>query len=114
MKLASWNINSINLRKDTVLEWIYNQKVDVLSLQEIKCETINFPYDFFKKLGYESYVCGQKGRNGVAIIVKKNIIEKEDIINIDNLNIDGQARFIEYYSKKLGIYFKYNENWKNF
>ena len=23
MKLASWNINSINLRKDTVLEWIY-------------------------------------------------------------------------------------------
>ena len=43
MKFASWNINSINLRKETVLNWIIAQEIDVLGLQEIKCEEINFP-----------------------------------------------------------------------
>ena len=70
MKLASWNINSINLRKDTVLEWIYNQNIDVLSLQEIKCETNKFPYDFFNTKGFFTEVLGQKGYNGVAVISK--------------------------------------------
>ncbi|MAH78345.1 MAG: exodeoxyribonuclease III [Rickettsiales bacterium] len=105
MLLASWNINSVRIRLGILDLWIKKRNPEIFFLQEIKCEAIDFPYNFFKKLGYESYVFGQKGRNGVAIIVKKNIIEKEDTINIDNLNIEGQARFIEYYSKKLEIYF---------
>ena len=43
MKFASWNINSINLRKEAVLNWIITQDIDVLGLQEIKCEEANFP-----------------------------------------------------------------------
>ena len=37
MKFASWNINSINLRKEAVLNWIITQDIDVIGLQEIKC-----------------------------------------------------------------------------
>ena len=51
MKFASWNINSINLRKDAVLKWISDEKIDVLGLQEIKCEEEKFPQEFFKENG---------------------------------------------------------------
>ena len=40
--------------------------------QEIKTEDINFPYDDFASMDYESHVFGQKSYNGVAIISKKN------------------------------------------
>ena len=43
MKLASWNVNSINLRKEKVLNWITSQNIDILGLQEIKCEEDKFP-----------------------------------------------------------------------
>ena len=46
MKLASWNVNSINLRKEKVLNWITSQNIDVLGLQEIKCEEDKFPKEF--------------------------------------------------------------------
>jgi exodeoxyribonuclease-3 len=48
-------------------------------LQEIKTQNENFPNDEFKKLGYSSYVFGQKSYNGVAIISK---------LKLDNINID--------------------------
>ena len=47
MKLASWNVNSINLRKEKVLNWLISQKIDILGLQEIKCEEDKFPKEFF-------------------------------------------------------------------
>ena len=70
MKFASWNINSINLRKEAVLNWIITQDIDVLGLQEIKCEEANFPKSFFTDNDYFVEVIGQKGYNGVAIISK--------------------------------------------
>ena len=70
MKFASWNINSINLRKEAVLNWIIAQDIDVLGLQEIKCEEANFPKSFFTDNNYFVEVIGQKGYNGVAIISK--------------------------------------------
>ena len=42
-------------------------------LQEIKTEEKNFPYTEFKKIGYESYVFGQKRYNGVAFLSKIEI-----------------------------------------
>ena len=42
-------------------------------IQEIKTEEKNFPFQDFKKAGYNSYVFGQKSYNGVAFISKINI-----------------------------------------
>ena len=92
MKFASWNINSINLRKEAVLNWIITQDIDVLGLQEIKCEEANFPKSFFTDNNYFVEVIGQKGFNGVAIIskikaenVKKGFYGCEDYdLNIEN------------------------------
>ena len=43
MRFASWNVNSIKIRIKTVLNWIIKNNIDVLALQEIKCENENFP-----------------------------------------------------------------------
>ena len=70
MKLASWNVNSINLRKEKVLNWITSQNIDVLGLQEIKCEEDKFPKEFFLEKNFHVEIIGQKSYNGVAIISK--------------------------------------------
>ena len=60
MKIISWNVNSVRARINNILDYIKGEKPDILLLQEIKTENINFPYAEFKNLGYESYVFGQK------------------------------------------------------
>ena len=70
MKLASWNVNSINLRKEKVLNWITSQNIDILGLQEIKCEEDKFPKEFFLEKNFHVEIIGQKSYNGVAIISK--------------------------------------------
>ena len=72
MIIASWNINSVRIRVNQVLEYIKKEKIDILVLQEIKTEDKNFPYDDFNNAGYYSYSNGQKSYNGVAILSKKN------------------------------------------
>jgi exodeoxyribonuclease-3 len=78
MKIISWNVNSVRARINNILEYIKDSKPDILLIQEIKTEEINFPKEDFKKAGYQSYIFGQKSYNGVAIL------SKEKIFNIDN------------------------------
>ena len=73
MKIISWNVNSVRARIDNILNYIKESKPDILFLQEIKTEEINFPKEEFKKIGYESYVFGQKSYNGVAFLAKIKI-----------------------------------------
>ena len=81
MKIVSWNVNSVRARINNILNYIKDSKPDILFLQEIKTEEINFPKDDFKKLGYQSSVFGQKSYNGVAFVSKLDIsnIETEFI-----------------------------------
>ena len=73
MKISSWNVNSVRARISNITEYLKSSKVDILLIQEIKTENKNFPFDDFKKIGYESYVFGQKSYNGVAFLSKVNI-----------------------------------------
>ncbi len=70
MKIATWNVNSMNVRKPHVVEWLQNHDPDVLVLQEIKQLTEKFPADEIAELGYRSIASGQKTYNGVAVISK--------------------------------------------
>ena len=79
MKIASWNVNSVRARMINVLDYLKKDEPDILFLQEIKTENINFPSDEFKKIGYESFVFGQKSYNGVAFLSK---------IKIENINLN--------------------------
>jgi exodeoxyribonuclease-3 len=67
--LATWNINSVRLRIRLVLRFLRAHPVDVLCLQEIKCQNDQFPSKAFARAGYpHQAVHGQKGYHGVAIV----------------------------------------------
>ncbi len=68
MKIATWNVNSMNVRLPHVLEWLDSSNADVLVLQEIKQVTEVFPVDALAEVGYSSIANGQKTYNGVAVI----------------------------------------------
>ena len=101
MLISSWNVNSVRARIENIKSYLLKYKPDILMMQEIKTEDVNFPYDDFSSMDYESHVFGQKSYNGVAIISKgklKNI--RTDLIK-DKLK---QSRIISAeieYKKKI-------------
>src|SRR5271170_3475687 len=93
MRIATWNVNSIKARLEPVLAWLKTAKPDVLLLQEIKCETPNFPALEFKSAGYETHALGQKAYNGVAIVSRHKI---ENVMeHLPEAGSDTQSRYIE-------------------
>ncbi len=68
MKLATWNVNSLNVRLGHVVAWLKSQQPDVLCLQELKLDNERFPRADIEALGYHVVFDGQKTYNGVAII----------------------------------------------
>ena len=77
MKLATWNVNSLNVRLPHVLDWLRDNPIDVLCLQETKQEDIKFPYDNLKAAGYSAIHSGQKTYNGVAILSRHAMTDVE-------------------------------------
>ncbi len=73
MKIATWNVNSINVRLEHVLKWLKATKTDVLCLQETKCVDENFPMGEIVDAGYSAVMIGEKSYNGVAILSKHSI-----------------------------------------
>lgn len=93
MKIATWNVNSINARLETVLGWFAEARPDVAGLQEIKCLDEKFPREAFERLGYNVAVLGQKSYNGVALLSKTPL---EDVRRgLPGDEADEQARYIE-------------------
>jgi len=91
MKISSWNVNSVRARILNITNYLKSSSPDILIVQEIKTEEKNFPFSDFKKLGYKSYVFGQKSYNGVAILSKVNI----DKIDLEFINDENkQSRII--------------------
>lgn len=74
-KLASWNVNSLKVRLDQVLEWLDSCQVDVLAMQETKVLDEHFPTMAFINRGYHVVFAGQKTYNGVAIVSRKPLID---------------------------------------
>ena len=70
MRIATWNVNSINARQELVLAWFGEHQPDVACLQELKTVEEKFPRERFEDLGYNCVVLGQKSYNGVALLSK--------------------------------------------
>jgi exodeoxyribonuclease-3 len=93
MRIATWNVNSVNARLETVLGWFREEAPDVACLQEIKCVDEKFPTEAFESLGYNVAVHGQKTYNGVAMLSKTPM---EDVRRgLPGDDGDDHARYIE-------------------
>ena len=88
MKLATWNVNSLNVRLPHVLDWLRDNQPDVLCLQETKQEDSKFPYEALKEAGYDAIHIGQKTYNGVAILSRHSLTNIQR--NIPNFDDDHQ------------------------
>lgn len=93
VKIASWNVNSVNARLPNVLSWLEAAQPDVVLLQELKCQEEKFPALEFQALGYQCAVVGQKSYNGVALLSKLPLSDIRTSLPGDD--DDPQARWVE-------------------
>ena len=91
MKIASWNVNSLNVRLPHLVEWLASAAPDVVALQETKLENGKFPVDAISALGYRCVFSGQKTYNGVAILARDD--PSEPLTDISGLD-DPQRRIL--------------------
>ncbi len=92
MKIATYNVNSVNARIENLINWLRREQPDIVLLQEIKTEFNSFPFFELQLEGYEAKVLGQKSYNGVAILSRHKIkIVQENLPNFE----DENARYLE-------------------
>jgi exodeoxyribonuclease-3 len=120
MKIASWNVNSLNVRLPHVERWCAAAQPDILALQETKLEDAKFPVDALEAAGYHAVFSGQKTYNGVAILARQKITDVEhgiagfddpqrrilsatvgDLRIVNLYVVNGQAVGTEKYAYKL-------------
>ncbi len=92
MLVATWNINSLNIRKERLLAWLADRAPDVVCLQELKGVEETFPFEEIREAGYHAAVLGQRTYNGVAILSRQEPAEVERGFG-DGID-DQQARLI--------------------
>jgi exodeoxyribonuclease-3 len=69
LRIVSWNVNSVRLRRPLLRRLCRDYSPHVLCLQETKVINDKFPRDWFLDLGFaDQALHGQKSYNGVAIL----------------------------------------------
>ena len=93
LKIATWNVNSIRVRLNILINFLKDNQIDIILLQETKCMDMVFPYSDIVAAGYNYLVKGQKSYNGVAILSKYPLELEYDILPENDE--DFEARYIE-------------------
>lgn len=70
VKIVSYNVNGIKARLPRLIEYLDEQKPDIVCLQELKSSDETFPEADIRATGYGAVWHGQKGFNGVAILAR--------------------------------------------
>ena len=88
------------MRESLLIELINSLNPDIVFLQEIKCQDNEFP-SLYKEKNYNLVINGEKGKYGVAILVKKKIEFEE---------ISFESDIFKYEARICGIKIKNNLN----
>ncbi len=103
MKIATYNVNSINARIENLTAWLAEAAPDVVLVQEIKSEYNNFPFFELRAAGYNAQILGQKSYNGVAVLSKTPI----------KVTCEGLPGFTDANARYLEAEIKHNgQNWR--
>lgn len=94
MKVVTWNVNSVKVRKERLLAWLDKHKPDVLCLQELKGTRESFPELEVAAAGYRAALYGQKTYNGVAILARNELPLSAVREGLDDGVDDPQARLL--------------------
>ncbi len=91
---ATWNVNSLTVRLEQVLDWLARTRPDALFLQETKVRDELFPQDAFDRAGYRAVFTGQQTFNGVALLTRRDTTDAPErtLLNLPGCP-DEQKRF---------------------
>jgi exodeoxyribonuclease-3 len=94
MKIATYNINNVNVRLPVLLDWLTRAMPDIVCLQELKSLDRDFPEGEISRAGYSAVWSGQKTWNGVAILARDAtpIVTRKGLPGDPS---DTQSRYIE-------------------
>jgi exodeoxyribonuclease III len=82
---ATWNVNSLRVRGEQLIQWLKDTRPDVVGLQETKMQDPDFPHPEFTAAGYHSVFSGQKSYNGVALLSRQPMTDfVRDIPDFDD------------------------------
>jgi len=94
MRIATFNVNGINARLSSLLQWMAETRPNVVCLQELKAPQERFPIDAIRAAGYGAIWHGQKSWNGVAILAKDSgLTERRRALPGDPE--DSHSRYVE-------------------
>jgi exodeoxyribonuclease III len=94
MRIATFNVNSINGRLPVLLRWLEETRPNVVCLQELKAPQERFPQAAIEGAGYGAVWQGQTSWNGVAILAR-GTTPVETRRSLPGDPDDGQSRYIE-------------------
>jgi exodeoxyribonuclease III len=92
-RIVTYNVNGIKARLERLVEYLDEQKPDIVCLQELKCADESLPVRDIEAAGYGAVWHGQKGFNGVAVLAKTPPVERQRGLAGDPE--DAHSRYLE-------------------
>lgn len=94
LKIATFNVNGISSRLPNLLEWLDEEKPDIVALQELKATDSAFPAAALEDAGYGAVWHGQPAWNGVALL-GRDTAPLESRRGLPGDPSDKESRYIE-------------------
>ncbi len=102
MRIVSWNVNGIRAcHKKGCFNWFFEERPDILCLQEIKAEESQIPEEIRNPRGYFSYFSSSKKRKGYSGVAVYTTYEPVDV----RYEIDGGSE-LDQEGRSILLYFK--------
>ena len=92
-RFATWNVNSLKVRQDRVVQWLSDISPDIVCLQETKLADSAFPQLAFEALGFDAVHHGEGRWNGVAMLSRQGL-DNVSFGFADGLEPDSEARIM--------------------
>jgi exodeoxyribonuclease III len=92
MKIATWNVNGFRAREKQFSEWLARDRPDVVCLQELKAERAQIPEQPGLE-GYHAYWHGLRAYSGVALHVRKGLLDAEPAFS--HPDFDMESRIVQ-------------------
>jgi exodeoxyribonuclease-3 len=99
MRLYSWNVNGVRAaQKKGFLEWLHQERPDVLAIQETKCHPDQLDPELRQPEGYHAYwaFAERKGYSGVALFAKKKPKLVQIGLGIPEYDREGRTIVADY------------------
>jgi exodeoxyribonuclease-3 len=92
MRIATWNVNGIRARQAELVEWLRQDRPDVVCLQELKAELAQIP-EVCRLEDYWVYWHCLRGYSGVSLHVRKDLVEREP--EYSHPEFDMESRIVQ-------------------